>query len=344
MTGFPWRALLAIGALAVAALAQLETAPPQPTVPQVPIQNPFQPFDRAKFEAAAVKLGATPEQLQAFAVRIGDVGLARAADDLLRTVVPTFDSAVDRHEANDPIAALDLAKVLAATQDPLLQAHVRYHLTRVFLDSDDPEHAIETLNDYLLHNLNHSPLDAEAAFFYAQALAEIPMVDEAIPRYRAFLQWFPDASERFRSAAHQRIGELELQKESRLHELADGMKKTTRDLRRQKTDKPVQLDQEKYLTELQKLIEEFEKREQQSSGAPSGNGPSSAPANKSMLPEGDGSVGNLQKRPSLVDRWGHMKDSEREKIEAQVNKGLSAGQRKVISEYYKRLAKEAGKQ
>ncbi len=336
------RALLAAAVVLGLAGAQEGSAAPPPLVPTPAVKNPFLPFDRARFEAEAKKLGATDAQVQTFAAQVAESGLARAADNLLRSAVPAFDAAVKLHEASDPATALELTKVLAGTADPLLQAHVRYHLARVFLDSDDPERSLQVLNEYLMHDINQSPLDAEAAFFYAQSLAEVPMPDAAIPRFRAFLLWFPEASERFRSAAHQQIHELERQQESKLHQLADGMKKTTRDLKKQKTDKPVQVDQEKYIEELQQLIEMYEEMEKQSSGPPSGNGPSQAPASNSALPEGDGSVGNLQKKPSLADRWGEMKDRDREKIEAAVQKGLPPQYQKMLEEYYKKLGKAPG--
>lgn len=344
------RTLLAACLLAVAAAAQqpeaggAAPAAPVPAVPPIAVQNPFQPFDRAKFEATCKQLGATDAQLKVFGERIADVGLARAADDLLREAVPTFGAAVKLHEDGNPEAAVALTKVLAETKEPLVRAHVRYHLARLFLDCDDPEHALQVLNDYIQHDLNRSPLDAEAAFFYAQALADIPMPEHAIPRFRAFLQWFPEASERFRAAAHQRIGELERQQESRLHDLANGMQKTRRDLKQQRTGKPTQLDQETYIQQLQKLIEEYQEKESQSSGPPSGLGPSSAPASESALVEGEGTVGNLTKKPSLADRWGDMKDVERDKIEAKVNKGLPPQYQKMLEEYYKKLGKAGSKQ
>jgi hypothetical protein len=305
-------------------------------------ENPFRPFDRPAFEAAARQLGATDAQLAAFAGQIDELGLARAADTLLRSVAPAFDAAVKRHEAGDPAGALELTKVLAATDDRLLQAHVRYHLARLFLDNDDPEAAAEVLGAYLQQNVNRSPLDGEVAFFYSQALAELPRHDLALPRLKLFLQWFPDASERFRSAAHQRILEIEQQQESRLHQLADGMKKTRRDLKKQRTDKPVQTDQERYLEQLDELIEMFEEQERQSSGPPSGNGPSQNPASNSALPEGEATVGNLQRRPSLADRWGDMKDREREKIEAEVQQALPPQYRKMLEQYYKKLGANQG--
>ncbi len=336
------RAVLAGCVAALAAAAQepaAEPGQPLPDVTPMAVQNPFTPFDRAAFEATCRQLGATDAQLLAFGARIAEVGLARAADDLLREVVPAFHAAVALHERGDPEGAVALTKLLADAKEPLLRAHVRYHLARLFLDSDDPERAIVILDEYLQHDINRSPLDAEAAFFYAQALADLPMPDHALPRFRAFLQWFPEASERFRSAASQRLGEIERQQESRLHDLANGMKKTERDLKKQRTGKPVQIDQERYLQELQKLIEEFQERESQSSGPPSGTGPSSNPASESALPDGEGSVGNLNNRPSLADRWGDMKDVDREKIAAKVNKGLPPQYRKMLEEYNKKLGK-----
>ena len=342
----PLLGLVVIGAFASGVCAQIQlpgegTRPEAhlPTIPDVQVQSPFKPFDQARFEKAARDFGATALQLKTFGEEVEEIGAARAGDDLLRKALPKFDEAVLAAEDQDPKAALLLAKVLVETKSPLLQAHVRYHMARLFLSSDDPERAIEVLNEYFGKNLNHSPLDGEAAYFYAQALAEVPMIDDAIPRFRAFLAWFPNASERLRSAAHQRLLELELQKESRLHMLADGMKKTTRDLRKQKTDKPVQLDQEAYLEELDQLIEMFQEKEKQSTGPASGNGPSSSPAASSALPGGDGSVGKLNNKPSLADRWGDMRDSERKKIMADVQNTMPPQYQKMLEEYYKKLGK-----
>ncbi len=338
--------LVLIGAFAGSAFAQIqlpgEGVRPEghlPAVPPVHVQNPFKPFDQPRFEKACRELGATALQVKTFAEEVEEVGAARAADDLIRKMSDKFDAAVTAAEDEDPRAALLLAQVLVDAKSPVMQAHVRYHLARLFLASDDPERAIDVLNEYIGQNINYTSLDGEAAYFYAQSLAEVPMLDAAIPRFRAFLAWFPQASERLRSAAHQRILELEQQQESRLHMLADGMKKTTRDLRKKKTDKPVQLDQEGYLEELDELIEMFQEMEKQSSGPASGLGPSNNPAASSALPGGEGKVGNLNKRPSLADRWGAMRDSDRKKIMADVQNTMPPQYQKMLEDYYKKLGK-----
>jgi hypothetical protein len=337
-------ALVLVAATAVPGLrAQVETGGNTAQAP-LPQQSPFEPFDRARFEAAARALGADEAAITRLDAAATEVGLARAADDLVRRLSPPLEAAVAAAERGEANAALALAQVVTGASDPLVRAHARYHLSRVFLDSDDPERAVEVLTDYLRQDINRSPLDAEAAYFYAHALAEVPHVDLALPRLRAFLQWFPEASERFRSAAHQRIVELENQQESRLHQLADGMKKTTRDLRKQRTGKPVQIEQERYITELNELIEMFQERESQSSGPASGNGASGTPAAKSALPGGESSVGTLNRRPSLADRWGEMKDRDREKILVEVQNTMPKQYQKMLEDYYKRLGTAGGGQ
>lgn len=330
-------AALLLSALASSWSSATLAAQDEPEAAGPAVQSPFQPFDRAAYEAHSKTLGATDAQLQQFARDLEELGVERAADALMRAVRKDFDAAVRLGEDGDPAAVLALAEILGKDQDPVLGGHVRYHLARLFLDSDDPERAVEILNEYFQLDINRTPLDGEAAFFYAQALAEIPRGDLALPRLRAFLQWFPNASERFRATAQQRIGELERQQESRLHVLADRMKKVGRDLKKQKTNEPIQVEQKDMVEELNELIEMYEQMEQQSGGAPSGNAPSNNPATQSALTEGEGRIGNLEKRASLADRWGPMPEKERKQIESQVQSKLPPQYRKLIEGYYKKL-------
>ncbi|HLQ37627.1 MAG TPA: hypothetical protein VK348_07490 [Planctomycetota bacterium] len=301
----------------------------------------FKPFDRAAYVAHMQQLGASSAQLQAFDKAAAEVGVGRAADDLLRSLQPQYDAAVKLSEAGDPKAALELTKLLAASTDVLVQGHLRYHLARVFLDGDDPERAVETLNDYLKKNTNCTPLDDEVVFFYAQALAEVPMPQEARDVFRAFLRWFPAASERYRATANQRAQELDSQLDSDLHGLADGMKKVTRDLKKQETGKPTQEQQKKFVTKLDELIELYEQKEKQG-GPPSGNQRSSSPATHSALVEGEARIGSLGKVANVADRWGDMKDKDRKQIEAEVQNGLPPQYKKMLEEYYKRLGTSGG--
>jgi tetratricopeptide (TPR) repeat protein len=321
----------------IACLLALPAAAQEPAGSGDVVANPFKPFDRAAYEQRLSKLGATPAQLTIFAEEIEEYGVSRAADRLMQKVLPAFGEAVVLAFDRQPRAALALAELLG-NADETLGAHVRYHMAQVFLEGDDPERAVEILNEYLRQNINLTPLDGEAAYYYAQALAEIPMMEHALPRFRAFLQWFPDASERFRSAAQSRIAEIEGQQDSRLHALADDMKRVTRDLKKQKTDDPVQTDQLEMIEELNELIEMYEEMERQSSGgSASGNQQSQGPATQSSLPEGEARVGELKNRVSTADRWGDMRDQDRKEIESQVQNKLPPQYRKMLEQYFKKL-------
>lgn len=334
--------ILILTALALASMgasglvAQQPVQPPAATAKQDPTV-PFRPFDPAAFAAALQKLGASPEQLAAMAKAAADVGPARAGESLLRALTPAYGKAMELADGGDPRAALELTKLLTPETDVLVAAHVRYQLARLLLDADEPNDAIDVLEGYLKTCSNRTALDGEVVFFYAQAVAEVPNPELAVQLYRSFLKWFPEASERFRAVATQRAAELDRQLDSSLHGLADGMKKVGRDLRHQETGKPTQEKQKEFLTQLDELIEMFEQMERQSSGAASGNGPSSNPADQSNLPEGEARIGNLENVKKVADRWGDMKQKDREKIESEVQTNLPPQYRKMLEEYYKRL-------
>jgi len=301
--------------------------------------SPFAAFDQQAFEAACAKAGAAEGRLVEFRSEIGELGLGIAADNLMRDIHEAFGNAVDLSEEGDPRAALELTKVMSSTSDKILQGFARYHLARVFLDGDDPEGAVRVLDEFLQENSGVTPLDDEAVYFYASALAEVPSPKIAMEIFNAYLQWFPDAPERFRATAHQRLQELLLQDDIPLHGLADDMKWCERRIRKLDTGKEVQEKQKAAIDLLQQLIEEMEEREKQSGGPPSGNGMPSGPADTSALPGGEHRVGSLQNAPEVADRWGNMQDRDRKAIEAEIQRSLPPSHQKMLEEYYKKLGK-----
>lgn len=308
--------------------------------PAVPAQDPaFRPFDAAAFAAHAGTLGASEAQLAAFSADVADGLAASAADDLLRALVPPLDAAVTLAEDGDPRAVLELLALTQDQADLYLRAHARYHAGRALLDADDPVRATEILADFLRHDRNRTPFDSQAAFFYAKSLADTPKPAEAVAAYEAWLRSFPEAAERYRAVAQQRRAELMAQIGNPLHELADRMKTVERDLREAETGEPVQTEQVEIVTRLEKIIEQLEEQEKQSSGAPSGNTPSSAPASESKAPAGASSVGSLGDAPDVMDRWGAMKDRDREAIETEVQVRLKGRYRELVEAYYESLNK-----
>ena len=300
-------------------------------------KNPFKPFDRSAFEAHLKAQGATDEQMAAFDAAIEEESLAVAADQILRGLFEAYDEAVGKAEDGDPEAALTLTKLLSSTKDMYLQGHIRYHLGRVFLDADDPEQAVRMFADYLRENRNHTPLDAEVVYFYAQSLAEEPDAVEAARVFQAFINYFPDAPERYRSSAVSIFAELESQLDSPLHEIADVMKGVERRIRKTNTGEDTQKRQQDIITKLQKIIEQIEEMENQSGGAPGGLGNPSNPASKSAAPPGPTRIGNLKRVSGVSEKCGMMKDRDRKAIESDLQTKLPGQYRKMLEEYYKKL-------
>ncbi len=300
-------------------------------------ENPFNPFDQAAFEAHMQDAGATEELLETFRARLSEMRVGLAADRGFRELFADYNRAVLLSEQGEPAAALELTKVLAATRDPYLQGHVRYHLGRVFLDADDPERTVEIYTQYLGEDLNRTALDGEVLYFYAQALADVPDGSAAAAAFSSYLQWFPNEPERYRAAAEQRFLELEGQADSPLHGIADEMKGVERWIRKTRTGEDTQKRQDGIILQLQAIIEQLEEQEQQSSGSPSGNTQSMNPAANSALPGGEARVGNLGRVPGVADRWGGLPDQEREAIQADMQSTLPPQYRRMLEKYYKKL-------
>ena len=186
-----WRSLATGAAVlfgAFSAQAQGETPPPA--------ENPFKAFDRAKFVEHAKTLGATDKILKGYQTQCEEESVGHASEALLRSLVKPYRVAAELAEDGDPKAALELASLIQAGSDPYVRAHSRYHLGRHFLDNDEPEKAAAILREYLRQDRNRTALDAEATFFFATALAEVPMAAEAALTFSDFLTLFPGAPER----------------------------------------------------------------------------------------------------------------------------------------------------
>ncbi len=328
MIGIASRPALIAAAVLAAASALRAQDPEEPL---------FRPFDQAAFEKHAETLGATQDQLAAFRQEIEDGSAGPAADGLLRELNGEYDKAVGLAEDGEPRAALALTELLAATRDPYLRPHIRYHLGRVFLDADDPERSVVVLAEYLREDRNRTPLDAEVAYFYAHGLADIPVPERAARAFAEFLKLFPDAPERYVASATQQLAELEAQFDSPLHGIADVMKGVERKIRKTDTGEQTQDKQKSVMKELQKIIEEWEQKEKQSSGAPGGLNRPTAPASKSAAPEGATRIGNLNRVSGVADRWGQLQDRDREAIETDLQTKLPGHYRRMLEEYYKKL-------
>lgn len=307
---------------------------------QQPAPSPFQPFDRTAFAAAMQQAGASDEHLARFTKACAEASEAAAAEALLRTLFADYGAAMQQMEASDPRAVTTLAEVLSKASQPHLVGHARYWLGRMFLEVDDPEGAVDFFADFLKQSRNQTTLDPDVVFFYGTALARIPERDAALRVLQEFLQLFPNAPERYRASAEQLVAELS-GKINPLHEIADNMGGVERRIRKTDTGDETQQRQEDVIARLQKIIEEVEEIEKQSSGG--GGGSATSPRKESNLTPGATQVGNLGKAGSVTDRWGTLKDRERKAIEGEAEAKLSGRYKKLVQDYYRKLAQNGGK-
>jgi hypothetical protein len=295
-------------------------------------------LDRAALVQKLATMGASAETLATLERDLADPGDSMASDRALRTVAKDYAAAAALAESGDPSAALALAKVLGQARDPLVVAHARYHLARVMLDADDPDGAASVLEEYLAESRGITTLDADAVFHFCLALARIPMAEDAARNFHAFLKLYPDSPERLIATAQQILAELESQFQNPLHGIADEMKGVERKIRKTDTGEKTQTRQKDIVETLTQLIEEMEKRERQGGGgSPSGNQQSGGPASESSAPPGPTRIGGLHSAGKVKDRWGMLKDRERNQILTELQTKLPDRYRSLLEDYYKKL-------
>ena len=118
------------------------------------------------------------------------------------------------------------------------------------------------------------------------------------------------------------------------------MKYCERKLKKEQTGKIVETKQLDIVEKLDLLIKQLEEQQQQGGGGPpNGNQQSGGPANRSQIQPGEGRVGNLHGSRGVKDRWGNMKDRDREKILSELQTKLPERYRALLESYYKRLNK-----
>ena len=324
--------LVLLTALAPAVPAQVPVPDKQPKI-ETPRFKPEVFVQWLKARKAPAKVISTFEQ------EWKDGADSRITDRAVRAVDRAYEKAVGLVDDGEPRGVLELAKVLSSTKDSVVRAHARYFLSRALLDEDDPEGAADLLTQFIRQDRGKSYLDSEAAFYLGYSLSLVPRLDIAILNLEAFLELYPDSAERYRANATQLLQELKAQWQSPLHAIADEMKFCERRLRKDKTGNEVETKQLDIVEKLQQLIEELEKQQQQGGGSPSGNNIPNGPANQSSLPGGEGRVGKLHGSRGVKDRWGNMKDRDREKILNELNTKLPERFRVLLEKYYKRVNK-----
>lgn len=245
--------------------------------------------------------------------------------------------------------AAEALEPLTRSQDPYLAVYARYRLGLTQMHRELYEQAAETfravLNDPGARKA--AGCDVDAAFYLAVALGQSREKEQAVVAAKRFLEDYPDAPERYRKAMEQTLNELLQEWESPLYDLAGRMAQVGRAIDGGETGEPTQAKQKEIVEILDKLIEEAEQGEGGGKGGggdrggpPRGNQTPDSPANRTALPPGPTRVGDLRPKtkPKPGDKWGEMRDREREEVLQSLKEKLPERYRDLLEQYHRRLA------
>ena len=116
------------------------------------------------------------------------------------------------------------------------------------------------------------------------------------------------------------------------------MKSVVGDLDQYQTDQPVQVKEQKVVSQLDEVIAELEK--ECKNGKPGGSLNPSKPMPDSKLGGGPGGIHELTDPKASEKAWGNLSPKQREQILQSKTDGFPAGYESLLQSYYKRLAAE----
>lgn len=122
-----------------------------------------------------------------------------------------------------------------------------------------------------------------------------------------------------------------------LRYLAGDMGYIVTDLSALKTDKPVQVKQEKVVARLDELIKMLEKS---CKGGAGGGANPTKPLNDSILAKGPGGQGAMIDPKQGDKQWAALPEKQREQILQSQTEGFPPGYERILQSYYQRLSEE----
>lgn len=246
-------------------------------------------------------------------------------------------------------ASADLFKRVAASDDQYLKAYATYRYGLAEMNRERFEEAAAAYQKVLNEWGRYVGCDIDCAFYIAVCYGQMREKEKAIVAATRFAEDYPDAPERYKRGMEQMKNELMQEWESPLYDLAGRMTQVGRKIEKGETGGDTQGKQTEIVDILTELIKKAEQQEgkgkgggQGGSGKARGNQKSGSPANKSSLPSGgDGGAKDLRgkKRAKPGDKWGEMRDKERDEV-LQALKEKFPGRYRELQEQYDRAVAE----
>lgn len=274
----------------------------------------------------------------------------------LTVLSPAFREGLDAFDDDRYQQTATIMGRLVADANPFVSINASVYEIKALVQS---ERLVETLDrtqallkraDDLARYSYHS---AEIHFLLGFALVGDLQYTDAAEALEAFLEKYPDASQRLAVPARQMLVELLNRQPGQIGEVVDLMTFCERRLRVADSGDAVQKRQERVIDILDRMIEEAEQEEQQQSGSSSSGGGGGGddqgknspgtPMGDSSLPGGAGQQeGELRQRryANPAETWGSMPPAERAKVLQALRESFPSRYRRLVEQYYEELAKK----
>lgn len=283
------------------------------------------------------RLDAMMDALAEVEPKLGDV-----LDDL-------FDEKYDKAEKS--------LKELLDHNDPYVAANARFLLARAYVNQQNFEQALETVDPLTLAGNNmhkYVCYGGEALFLKGVAQAELLQREYAIDTLNTFMKNYPQAPERMVEGAYYIVTDLIYTPEGSLADVQQRMEYAGRKLALKDSGDPTQKQHKTIVKMLDKLIEEAEEKEKGGGGGGGGSssgggnkpgqggkaaGDPTSPASVSQAPEGQGKYGELKKKPpEKGESWGDLNQREREKVLAALKERFPERYQELVKGYSESIA------
>jgi tetratricopeptide (TPR) repeat protein len=174
---------------------------------------------------------------------------------------PSYAKAIDASDVDDIEQAAKLLTPFADSKDKYLAADAGFYLARTLMNHERYEEAITQLEALNGEMGEFSVHRSKAQYFIGVAQAGLLKNQEAVQSFMNFLSFNPDAPERLRVSAYRQVQQIQSIKEGKLDDVYQRMDYSRRRLTLKETGDQTQVEQDKIVNMLTKLIKEEEKKE-----------------------------------------------------------------------------------
>ena len=313
-------------------------------------------------EYVAEMSSADEAQKKAVQKLVGELRADSPADSITESLIklyPDYSNAIEASDNDELASAQKGLKVFVDSDNQFLSADASFYLARTLMNHEQFEVALPYLEKLTGDLAEYTVHSGNAQFFIAVAQAGMLKNDEAIESFRIFLTENVDAPERLRMSAWRQAQHLNDIAEGELDDVSHRMDFSRRRLAIEESNEETQGEQDKIINMLNKLIEDAEKQEAQSSSKqntqkksegqgqqpqPGGNKPGEKPSQSKGNQGGTSSNPNGRAVKKSFDNgaqsdWSRLRDIARDPANTTAKESLPPAYREMIEDIYEEANK-----